>query len=209
MSSKFRYIAGPARHSARAVHSTFCGLRRKRSDAVCRPKRFPKLRLARTFYMAFVLGRADSGKECGRLVRGLQALFSKRHADEASALLRSLLLNRALVLGFILAMGPGGSDGHAQDTNEVEQLKKQLNALQENFERLQREQRLQIDALTKKLEDLSRQQAAEAEKKRLEQELTAQLATNQAPASSQAPASAASTGWSPSEPLTVARAGSA
>src|SRR5260370_9127291 len=40
--------------------------------------------------------RADSRKERGRLVRGLQALLSKRHADEASALLLSLFLNRPL-----------------------------------------------------------------------------------------------------------------
>jgi hypothetical protein len=38
--------------------------------------------------------RADLRKERGRLVRGLQAPFSKRHADEASALLISLFLNR-------------------------------------------------------------------------------------------------------------------
>jgi len=41
--------------------------------------------------------RADSRKERGRLVRGLQALFSKRHADEASALLISPFLNRPLL----------------------------------------------------------------------------------------------------------------
>src|SRR6266853_1879827 len=45
--------------------------------------------------------RADLRKERGRLVRGLQAPFSKRHADEASALLISLFLNRPSVLVFI------------------------------------------------------------------------------------------------------------
>src|SRR5258706_2857767 len=100
----------------------------------------------------------------------------------------------------------------AQDTNEVGQLKQQLQQLQENFERAQREQRQQIEALTKKLDELTKQQTAEAEKKKLEQELAAQLSSNQPPASAQAPTSAAplATGaWSPEQPLTIARAGSA
>jgi len=44
----------------------------------------------------------------------------------------------------------------AQDANEVESLKKQLQLMQENFERSQREQKAQIDALTQKLEALSK-----------------------------------------------------
>ena len=56
---------------------------------------------------------------------------------------------------------------HAQATNEIEQLKKQLHDMQENFERVQRQQREQIDSLTKKLDDLRKQQAADAEKKKL------------------------------------------
>lgn len=97
----------------------------------------------------------------------------------------------------------------AQDTNQIEQLKKQLQSMQENFERVQREQREQIEALTRKLEELTRQQAAQAEKKKLEQELAAQLASNPPPVSAQAPAAAPSTSWSPTAPLTVMRAGSA
>jgi hypothetical protein len=100
----------------------------------------------------------------------------------------------------------------AQEATELNQLKEQLRQMQENFERVQREQRQQIEALTKKLEDLTKQQTAEAEKKKLEQELAAQLATNQPPAAAQpsttAPAPFTS-GWSPQQPLTVARAGSA
>jgi hypothetical protein len=102
----------------------------------------------------------------------------------------------------------------AQASNEVEQLKRQMQQLQENFERVQREQRQQIDALTRKLDDLTKQQTAEAEKKKLEEELTADLQKNQT-----APATAANTSatvtaapsvpWSPSQPITVARAGSA
>jgi hypothetical protein len=89
-------------------------------------------------------------------------------------------------------------------TNEVDQLKKQLQELQQNFERAQQEQRQQIDALTKKLEELTKQQTAEAEKKKLEQELAAELQTNQPAATPQA----ASSSWSPAQPLTLARAGS-
>ena len=51
---------------------------------------------------------------------------------------------------------------HAQETNEVEQLKRQLQQMQENFARQQAEQQKQIEALTKKLDDLSAQQAAKA-----------------------------------------------
>jgi hypothetical protein len=111
--------------------------------------------------------------------------------------------------GLLLCSIFAPSPGYAQDTSEIDQLKKQLREMQENFERAQREQREQIDALTKKLEDLSKQQAAEAEKKRLEQELTAQLASNQPPATAQAPAAAPATGWSPTQPITVGRSGSA
>src|SRR5262249_45179608 len=92
-------------------------------------------------------------------------------------------------------------------TNEVDALKRQLQQLQENFERIQKEQREQIDALTKKLDALTHQQQAEAEKKKLEQELAADLQKNQ-PATP-GPAPAPQSAWSPSHPLTVARAGSA
>jgi len=100
--------------------------------------------------------------------------------------------------------------GQAQETNEVEQLRKQLRELQENFERVQREQRQQIEALTKRLDDLTRQQAAEAEKKKLEQELAAKLGAEQAPTPAQPAAPAPTTSaWSPTAPITIARAGSA
>jgi hypothetical protein len=98
----------------------------------------------------------------------------------------------------------------AQQAPEVEQLKKQLEQMQQNFERVQQEQRQQIEALTRKLDDLTKQQAAEAEKKKLEQELTAELSKNQpaaaaTPGMTPAPAST----WSPAQPITIARAGSA
>ena len=45
----------------------------------------------------------------------------------------------------------------AQETNEVEQLKQQLRQMQENFEKVENEQHLQIEALTKKLDELTSQ----------------------------------------------------
>lgn len=96
----------------------------------------------------------------------------------------------------------------AQTTNEVEQLKQQLRQLQENFERAQREQRQQIEVLTRKLDDLTKQQAAEAEKKKLEQDLTAELQKNQPTTTTSTTPPAPSAPWSPSQPITVARAGS-
>jgi hypothetical protein len=111
------------------------------------------------------------------------------------------------LLGWSSALCLAALAAQAQPANEVEQLKRQLQQMQENFEKVQREQRQQIDALTKKLEELSKQQTAEAEKKKLEEQLAAELAKNQpAPPS---PAPPASTAWSPAQPLTLARAGSA
>ena len=100
----------------------------------------------------------------------------------------------------------------AEETNEVLQLRRQLQELQEKFERSQREQREQIEALTKKLDALAKPgttSAPEADKKKLEQELATELQQNQAqsPPLSNAPAIAPA--WSPAQPLTIARAGSA
>ena len=120
---------------------------------------------------------------------------------------------RALALMVLLILtGVGVPQTRGQTTNDVEELKRQLRQLQENFERVQREQRQQIDALTRKLDELTKPQPAEAERKKLEQELAAELdknqGTNQAPA---APATtpAPATAWSPSQPITMARAGAA
>jgi TolA-binding protein len=118
-------------------------------------------------------------------------------------------------LAFVVLALLGGSSApqaRGQASNEVEDLKRQLRQMQENFERVQREQRQQIDALTRKLDELTKQQAAEAEKKKLEQDLAAELekdqSTNKAP-STVPTTPAPSTAWSPAQPLTLARAGSA
>src|SRR5436309_14790305 len=112
------------------------------------------------------------------------------------------------LLGWSSALCLSATIAHAQETNEVQQLKQQLQQLKENFERSQREQRQQIEALTKKLDDMTKQQAAEADKKKLEQDLAAELQKNQPPAAPSAPVPVIAPSWSPAQPLTLARAGS-
>ena len=114
-----------------------------------------------------------------------------------------MILKWSVVYGLVVSTGIG----YGQTTNnEVDLLKQQLRQLQENFEQVKRAQQQQIDALTKKLEEISKQQTAEAEKKKLEQELASELQKGQPAAP---PAPAPSSTWSPTQPLTVARAGSA
>lgn len=116
----------------------------------------------------------------------------------------------------VLCLGLAVPLVQAQETNEVELLKRQLQEMRENFEKVQREQKEQIEALTKKLDDVLSRPAAVAqatsappatvspEQKKLEDQLAAEMSQNQATATP--PTSPA---WSPAEPLTVARAGSA
>src|SRR5688500_12308640 len=72
----------------------------------------------------------------------------------------------------------------AQETSEVDQLKKQLQQMQQSFEKVQREQQQQIEALNKRLEEFTRAQAKpvpetftakSAEQLKLEKELAAEL----------------------------------
>ncbi|PYJ05052.1 MAG: hypothetical protein DME25_09180 [Verrucomicrobia bacterium] len=113
---------------------------------------------------------------------------------------KTLQISSTLCLSLLLAQ--------AQETNEVEQLKRQLQQLQQQLERVQREQREQIEALSKKLEELTKAKAAEAEKKKLEEQLAAELQKNP-PAPAPSPTPSPATAWSPAQPLTIARAGSA
>ena len=92
----------------------------------------------------------------------------------------------------------------AEETNEVEQLKRQLQQMQENFDRMQREQKQQIEALTQKLDALAGKQAAEAEKKKLEQDLASELQKNQPRASAETakvPVATPTAAWSPTAPI--------
>ncbi|MBI3850762.1 MAG: hypothetical protein HY298_10890 [Verrucomicrobia bacterium] len=108
-----------------------------------------------------------------------------------------------------LALGLGSSMIQAQDANQVEQLKKQLQLMQDNFEKVQREQRQQIESLQKQLDELTKRQSAEVEKKKLERELAVELQKGQATNAPPAAANQVTASWSPSQPITLARAGSA
>lgn len=91
----------------------------------------------------------------------------------------------------------------AQETNEVEHLKKQL-----------QQQQQQIDTLIRKVEELAKSQSVSPssvpktdDQKRLEEQLARELgATNSPPAS---PGAEPSKPWSVSQPITIGRAGSA
>ncbi len=113
----------------------------------------------------------------------------------------------------VSALLAGTNAVHAQETSEVEQLKRQLQQMQETFARQQAEQQKQIEALTQKLETLAQQQATHSASPPTDaqQQRAAPLAAEpgtppNAPASGPA---ALSKPWSPSDPITVARAGSA
>src|SRR5882672_9029777 len=95
-----------------------------------------------------------------------------------------------LIIGLSSALCLSAMIVQAQETNEVEQLKRQLRQMQESFEKTKNEQQQQIEALTQKLDSLA--------KAKPPAELSA---TNSPPLPEKA--------WSPAEPLTVARAGSA
>ncbi|HZI32582.1 MAG TPA: hypothetical protein VFF11_09580, partial [Candidatus Binatia bacterium] len=50
----------------------------------------------------------------------------------------------------------------AQETDQIEQLKKQLQQLQSNFQTVQEQQRQQIESLQKRIEAMQRQQQVAA-----------------------------------------------
>ncbi|MDA1275582.1 MAG: hypothetical protein O2960_16310 [Verrucomicrobia bacterium] len=93
----------------------------------------------------------------------------------------------------------------AQEADPVGQLKKQLEQIQANFEKIQQQQKLEIERLTRQIQALQEQNDADAETKRLESELAAEMATAPAAGSQVARPST----WSPSQPIPVIRAGSA
>jgi hypothetical protein len=61
------------------------------------------------------------------------------------------------ILGWSSALCLSAMIAQAQETNEVEQLKQQLRQMQENFEKVENEQHRQIEALTQKLDELTKQ----------------------------------------------------
>ena len=66
------------------------------------------------------------------------------------------------ILGWSSALCLCVTIAQAQETNEVEQLKQQLRQMQENFEKVENEQHQQIEALTKKLDELTKQSQVSA-----------------------------------------------
>ena len=107
------------------------------------------------------------------------------------------------VLGLSAALCLGVLPLAAQETNNVEQLKKQLQELQQKFQKQQEEQRQQIEALQKQLEALLQQHKPEQA-----------AATNQSSATDPTAAvpslgPPAEQPWSPSQPISLGRAGSA
>jgi hypothetical protein len=115
-------------------------------------------------------------------------------------------LSSVLCLSALLAQG--------QDASKTDDLEKKLKDMQDNFDRVQREQRQQIEDLRKELDQLKKEKAAEAEKKKLADQLAAEMQGNKTPATPASPtpapaAVAAPTTWSPDQPITIARAGSA
>jgi hypothetical protein len=119
-----------------------------------------------------------------------------------------------LCLGLAVPMVP------AQETNEVEQLKQQMLQMQQNFEKERSEDRQLIQSLSQKVDELVKEKESQAgatsappataasddkEKARLEAQLTAELG----PTATNEPTAPPTRAWSPAEPLTIARAGSA
>ncbi|WP_150107585.1 TonB-dependent receptor [Pedosphaera parvula] len=145
------------------------------------------------------------------------------------------------IIGWSSALCLSATLLRAQETNEVELLRRQLKDATENFDKVVREQRQIIDSLNKRLDALSQSQgqitnaqqqpmlatspsastnqpsastpptndqATAAEKAKLEEQLAKDLAANAEPAPAKS-ATAAGKSIDLSQPLTIARAGSA
>src|SRR5262245_50429993 len=112
-------------------------------------------------------------------------------------------------LGCSIALCLSAAVVQAQETSEVETLKKQLLQMKENFEKVQQDYQKQIDALSKKVDELLKQQAASAEKEKLKEQLAAELQKNAEPSPAKPGAAVEKEPWSPAQPITVMRAGAA
>ncbi len=141
-------------------------------------------------------------------------------------------MNVRKVLGWSSALCLSAGMLQAQETNVTERFEQKLKEMQnsfdkaqremrEHFEKLVRDQQQEIDALKKQLaapaapsvtSAANTNAAASAEQKKLEAELAAELsanATNQPAKTATSGVSASGTSWTPSQPITLARAGSA
>ena len=97
----------------------------------------------------------------------------------------------------------------AQETNQVELLRRQLREATENFDQIVRQQRLVIESLTKKIDALDQKNPAKPPP--IELSPPPQPGTLSRPAavaeSAAVPPAVAPSSWSPAQPMTVARAG--
>ena len=136
-------------------------------------------------------------------------------------------MNRIRNVIFVICLSAGTL--HAQPTNQadsMEALRVQMRQMQENFERVQRKQHEKIEALSKKVDELTRSKQvislqstneakpslpANAEQKKLEEQLSAEMGavsnTNTPTGTDVAPVTKSP--WSPAQPISVMRTGSA
>ncbi|HEY2951340.1 MAG TPA: hypothetical protein VGK40_02090 [Verrucomicrobiae bacterium] len=113
-------------------------------------------------------------------------------------------MRRKIFLGLAAALCLSARLLSAQEATEVEALKKQLKQATESFEKALQEHRQIIESLNKRLDALQTQQAAVTNEQQKLRQLVAAPA-----ADAGKPAPAAAVPWSPSQPITLARAGSA
>ena len=113
------------------------------------------------------------------------------------------LITSSLVLGLTTLAWPAD--------DQVEQLKLQLQQMREEFALTRQQQQAQIDALTKKLEQLSPAPAKREAPTKLEQDLAAELAANNPSPKAPAPVAATDSGMTPmtAAAVTGTHAGSA
>src|ERR1051326_8552051 len=135
--------------------------------------------------------------------------------------LRNLLgWSSALCLSAIVAQAQETTVTNITDTFErklkemQDRFDRQQREMKEQFDKKLQEQRQEIDALKKQLGQSPSQPPtnanASAEQKKLEKELAAELGTTNQPAQTAPPTtSTAASSWTPSQPITLARAGSA
>jgi hypothetical protein len=114
---------------------------------------------------------------------------------EKMKILRTLGWSSALCLSVLTLQ--------AQETNEVEQLRKQLQQMQQGFERVQQEQKRQIEMLMQQIDAMQKKQAAvDTEQERLRNEMDRPIAD----AVSDVPTAPTAKQWSPTDPIRIGSA---
>jgi hypothetical protein len=119
-------------------------------------------------------------------------------------------MKRSQVVGLAWSLWLGALALPAQETNltsQIQQLQQQLGALQKNFERTQQQYRQQMEALRKQIDALQPQPAPPAEREKLEAQIASMLGQTNPPAPVVPGSDSAK--WSPSQPITVMKSGSA